>query len=170
MKKAIVMDLDGVVVNSSFRFKRLNLDAFARKDAPAWIKSVQWYNADCRGDEVIDLGLDLLQMFCSFYKPDCVFFVTARGEGGYKPTLQWLKDEGIWDDDCRLIMQPEDFENYHFYTQSDHASFKKNVVQKIMKDYEIVCAVDDSEDNIQAYNDLKIPTLKFCVPIGRVLV
>jgi len=39
-----------------------------------------------------------------------------------------------------------------------------------MKDYEIVCAVDDSEDNIQAYNDLKIPTLKFCVPIGRVLV
>jgi hypothetical protein len=67
-------------------------------------------------------------------------------------------------------MQPEDFDNYHFYTQSDHASYKKKEALKIMENYEIVYAVDDSEDNVQAYRDLKIPTLKFCVPIGRVLV
>jgi hypothetical protein len=170
MKKALIFDIDGVVADSSQRFKRLNLDAFTRQDAKAWIKSVEWYNADCRGDEVIDLGVDLLQMLCEFYKPDCVFFITARGQGGYKPTLQWLKDEGIWDDDCRLIMQPEDFDNYHFYTQSDHASYKKKEALKIMENYEIVYAVDDSEDNVQVYRDLKIPTLKFCVPIGRVLV
>jgi len=59
MKKALIFDIDGVVADSSQRFKRLNLDAFTRQDAKAWIKSVEWYNADCRGDEVIDLGVDL---------------------------------------------------------------------------------------------------------------
>jgi hypothetical protein len=119
---------------------------------------------------VIDLGVDLLDMLCTFYKPDRVFFITARGAGGYKPTLQWLKDEGIWSEDCYLIMQPEDFDDYQFTTQSDHAVFKKQEAMKLMLDYEIVYAVDDSEDNIQAYRDLRIPTLKFNVPSGRMLV
>jgi hypothetical protein len=170
MMKALIVDLDGVLVDSSQRFKRLNLDAHNRRDSAAWIKSVQWYNADCRGDEVIDLGVDLLDMLCTFYKPDRVFFITARGAGGYKPTLQWLKDEGIWSEDCYLIMQPEDFDDYQFTTQSDHAVFKKQEAMKLMLDYEILYAVDDSEDNIQAYRDLRIPTLKFNVPVGRMLV
>ena len=168
--KALIFDLDGVVADSSQRFKRLNLDAYNRRDLAAWTKSVQWYNADCRGDEVIDLGVDLLDMLCTFYKPDRVFFITARGAGGYTPTFQWLQDEGIWSEDCVLVMQPEDFDNYNFTTQSDHASFKKNAAMQLMLDYEIVYAVDDSEDNIQAYRDLKIPTLKFNVPTGRMLV
>jgi hypothetical protein len=170
MKKALIFDLDGCLVNSSARFKRLNLDAYNRRDINAWTKSVQWYNADWRGDEVIELGVDLLDMLCSFYKPDRVFFITARGAGGYAPTFMWLQDEGIWDEDCMLIMHPEDFDNYQFTTQSDHAAFKKNTAMEIMNDYEIVYAVDDSEDNVQAYRDLKIPTLKFCVPVGRMLV
>jgi len=41
MKKALIFDIDGVVADSSQRFKRLNLDAFTRQDAKAWIKSVE---------------------------------------------------------------------------------------------------------------------------------
>ncbi len=170
MKKAIIFDLDGVLVDSSKRFKKLNLKAFDEQNEVEWIKSVKLYNQNCDEDEVIDLGIDLLEMLCSFYKPDAVFFITARGDGGYKPTLRWLKEEGIWREDCILIMQPEDFDNYHFYDQKDHANYKKKVADRILKNYDIIVAVDDSEDNVQAYRDLKIPTLKFCVPIGRVLV
>lgn len=168
--KAIIFDLDGVLVDSSSRFKRLNLDAYNRKDSTAYIKSVTWYNADCRGDVVIDLGLDLLHMLITFYKPEKVFFITARGSGGHTPTLNWLKEENIWDGSSVLVTRPENYEHYEFETQADHAEYKKATAKKIMQDYDIIYAVDDSEFNVQAFASLGIPTIKFMVPVGRVLV
>lgn len=170
-KKAIIFDLDGCIVDSSQRFKRLDLDAFDKKDKKAAIKSIAEYNKDCEGDLVIDKGVDLLYMLESNYRPNRVFFVTARGSYGFDPTLNWLKEENIWDDNYELIMQPEDFDNWEFSTQADHAEFKKKVAKEIMKDYDVVFAVDDSEDNCKAYASLGIPTIKFIYPVlGRVLV
>ena len=128
--KALIFDIDGVVCDSSERFKRIDLEAFKNKDKNAFIKSLKEYNKDCVGDIIIDKGLDLLYMLESNYKPYRVFFVTARGSYGYDPTLDWLKDENIWDDNYELIMQPEDFDDWEFTTQKDHAEFKKNVAKE----------------------------------------
>ena len=170
MKTAIIFDLDGCLADSSKRFKRLDLEAFEKRDVEAFKKSVILYNEDCDGDEVIDLGVDLFIWMVSFYKPDRVFFLTARGEGGRESTMNWLKDENIWDENCELIMHTEDYDNITFQSAIDHANYKFNTTKNLMGDYEIIYAVDDSETNCQAYISLGIPTLKFSVPIGRVLV
>ena len=170
MQKAIIFDLDGVLADSSTRFKRLDLQAFDNKDVEAFKQSVILYNLDCDGDEVIDLGVDLLNWMVDFYKPDKVFYLTARGAGGYETTLEWLKNEGLWDSKTELIMHPEDYDNITFQSAEDHAHYKKMTAKNLMQEYQIVYAVDDSEANCQAYISLGIPTLKFSIPIGRVLV
>ena len=169
-KTAIIADLDGFLINSSERFKRLDLQAFDNKDAEAFRKSVIWYNSDCDGDEAIELGVDLLDWMVTFYNPDKVFFLTARGEGGHNSTLEWLKNEGLWDKKSVLLMHPEDYNNITFQSAEDHACYKRSTAVELMKKYKILYAVDDSETNCQAYISLGIPTLKFSMPIGRVLV
>jgi FMN phosphatase YigB (HAD superfamily) len=169
-QKAIIFDLDGVLIDSSKRFKRIDLEALESQDKEKFVKSLEWYNSDCRGDQVIDLGVDLLDWMVKFYNIDKVFLITARGAGGYESTLQFLKDENIWEHNFELIMQPEDLSNFEFSSQIDHATFKKLEAIKIMNHYEIVYAVDDSEYNVNAYASLKIPTIKFILPLGRLLV
>ena len=170
MKKAIIFDIDGVLCDSSTRFKRLNLQAFDNKDVDAFRESVILYNADCEEDVAIDLGIDLLDWMVTYYKPEKVFFLTARGEGGHNSTLEWLKNEGLWDKKSVLLMHPEDYNNITFQSAEDHACYKKSTAVELMKKYKILYAVDDSDTNCQAYISLGIPTLKFSMPIGRVLV
>ena len=50
MQKAIIFDLDGVLADSSTRFKRLDLQAFDNKDVEAFKQSVILYNLDCYND------------------------------------------------------------------------------------------------------------------------
>ena len=78
--RAIIMDLDGVLVDSSERFKRLDLDAFENRDKLTYMKSVKDYSKDCVGDIVIPDGFNLLKSLVEL-SPN-IFFVTARGETG----------------------------------------------------------------------------------------
>ena len=173
-QKAIVIDADGVLVSSEKRFKRIDLDAYERKDKKAFIKSLNHYNADCRGDQVIDAGVDLLVALENLHKPDKVFILTARGDGGSKTTLEWFKEENIWDAHYQLIMRPEDLDNidnFTFSTQIEHAKYKKLVVGELMKSYDIVACIDDSELNCQAFRELGLVTIHFYAPgIGRLHV
>jgi len=168
--KAIIVDLDGCLVNSHQRFKRLNLKAYENQDKEAFVNSIKHYNNDCRGDKVIDLGLDLFDWLVTYYKPDHIFFLTARGSGGYNPTIQWLKDENIWSDNCTLIMQQENLGDFQFSTQSHHAEYKKQEAMKIMEKYDVLYAVDDDEQNCQAFAELKIPTIHLMLPLGRMIL
>jgi len=172
-QKAIIIDLDNILVNSQNRFKRLDMDAYEKKDSKNFIKSIYEYNKDCAGDTVIEEGLDLLTMLTNFYKPNKIFFITARGENNRVPTLKWLKEENIWDNTCELIMHDEKLieEDYSFNSQDIHAKYKRNAALKIQETYDILIAVDDSENNCQAYCNIGIPTIKFMIPgLGRTLI
>jgi len=176
--QAIIFDLDGVLVDSSERFKRLDLSAFDNRDKSAYIESVRQYSKDCVGDIVIPEGLNLLKSLVEF-SPN-IFFVTARGETGRNPTLDWMNDNicdpMILDKSNKvfnwsLIMHPENLDNYDFSTQHDHAEYKKKEAKKLMEQYEIIYAVDDSWLNCEAFISLDITTLHFVKPnLGRVLV
>jgi hypothetical protein len=176
--QAIIMDLDGVLVDSSERFKRLDLDAFENRDKLTYMKSVKDYSKDCVGDIVIPEGFNLLKSLVEF-SPN-IFFVTARGETGRNPTLDWMNDNicdpMILDKSNKvfnwsLIMHPENLDNYDFSTQHDHAEYKKKEAKKLMEQYEIIYAVDDSWLNCEAFISLDITTLHFVKPnLGRVLV
>ena len=43
----IIFDLDGVLVDSSKRFQRIDLDAFQRRDKDKFVQSLRNYLADC---------------------------------------------------------------------------------------------------------------------------
>lgn len=171
-RTTIIFDIDGVVCDSSSRFKRLNIDAYIRKDKPAFINSIKWYESDCEGDKVIESGVKLLESLTNTLNINKVFFITARGNGGRTPTTQWLLDAGILKDGDELIMHPETLdEEFEFKTPVVHANWKKSEAEKIMKQYNVLFAVDDSEDNINAYSSLGITCIKFISPmLGRVLV
>lgn len=170
----MIFDIDGVICDSSTRFKRLNMRAYNRKQRNAFVKSVNAYNADCKGDKPLKFGMELLTALENYYKPDKIFFITARGIGGYIPTLNWLKRQSFWiymGVKCELIMNEEDLDNFEFSSQFEHANYKKRTAKALMEKYDIIIAVDDSEDNCNAYNTLNIPVLKFTAPnLGRVLV
>jgi hypothetical protein len=168
--KAIIFDLDGVLVDSSERFKRLDMDAFMKRNKKAFVKSVREYNSDCEGDKIIETGFNLLNYYAQDHK---VFFITARGSEGHAPTLKWLRQNFDRFDDCEaeLIMFPEDTNHFKFATQFDHAEYKKEQAKKILENYNVVMAIDDSIDNVRGFISLGIPTLHLTVPtLGRVLV
>ncbi len=171
-RTAIIFDIDGVVCDSSSRFKRLNIDAYIKKDKKAFANSIKWYEMDCEGDTIIESGVKLLESLTNTLNISKVFFITARGEGGREPTMRWLSDSGIIRESDELIMHPEALdEEFEFKTPAVHANWKKQEAEKIMKQYNVLFAVDDSEDNINAYSSLGITCIKFISPmLGRVLV
>ena len=85
-----------------------------------------------------------------------------------------FKEENIWDAHYQLIMRPEDLDNidnFTFSTQIEHAKYKKLVVGELMKSYDIVACIDDSELNCQAFRELGLVTIHFYAPgIGRLHV
>jgi acid phosphatase class B len=168
--KAVIFDLDGVLVDSSERFKRLDIDALNKRNKKAFVKSVREYNSDCFGDQIIEIGFNLLDHYARDHK---VFFITARGSEGFAPTHNWIRTyfDKYEDCDATLIMYPEDTNNFQFSSQFDHAEFKKNEAKKILENYTVTVAIDDSIDNVRAYISLGIPTLHLTLPaLGRVLV
>lgn len=168
--KAVIFDIDGVISNSSERFKRIDLRAFDRKDVNSFIDSIKEYNKDCEGDLRIEEGFELLEFYASKYK---IFFITARGEMGWDATYDWLVKnipESI-KDNFTLYMHQECYENFEFTDQEEHAEFKRKVALEILKSYDIVWAIDDSINNINAYLSIGIPVLHMTIPsLGRVLV
>lgn len=174
-KKALIFDIDGVVCDSSERFKRIDLYAFGQLDRAKFVESIKSYNQDCEGDLVLESGKKLLHSLLNGFEVDKVFFITARGDGGFGPTLKWLEENmDLKTHMFELWMQPEDLSNidaYEFSTEQDHARQKMKMAEEIMKSYDVVCAVDDSAYNVWAYFNLGIPSLRFLAPnLGRVLI
>jgi predicted secreted acid phosphatase len=168
--KAVIFDIDGVICDSSKRFQRLDMDAWNKKNKKAFVQSLRNYNSDCAGDIPIITGISLLNYYAVDHK---IFFITARGSEGYAPTQNWLKAHfpKFEENESVLIMQPEDTNNFKFSTQFDHAEYKKREAAKILEQYDVIFAIDDSDLNCRGYQSLNIPTLLFTIPnLGRVLV
>ena len=169
----IIFDLDGVLVDSTERFKRIDLDAFQNKDKDKFVASLKAYSADCKGDKVILSCAQLLSSLCAFYHPEKIFFVTARQDIGYSPTMQWLKENDIFGPDTfdnELIMNPQSLDDFTF-EDFDHAAWKGQVASDLSKNYNILLAVDDTEANCLAFASRGITTLQFLKPgLGKLVI
>lgn len=170
---AIIFDIDGVICDSSERFLRIDLKAFQKKDKDKFVASLRHYCSDCEGDKIITSGAQLLWSLCDYYRPDKIFFITARGITNYEPTMQWLKENNIFGHDRHgneLIMNPEDLDNFEF-EEFDHAAWKGKTAAKLAKKYEILLAVDDSEANCRSFVSRGIQALRFMTPgLGKLNV
>jgi hypothetical protein len=133
-------------------------------DYQSFYESLKLYSGNTQGDKVILRGRRLFQQVVEDMKPDRLFFITARGEDGRKPTEAWLADKGFYNNSTTLIMRPTHQPGADGVYARDpnwvgDALYKRQVAQELMRDYHIVLAVDDMKENCDVYRELRIPTV-----------
>ena len=142
--KAIVLDVDGVCLDSSAVLKEL-FDLKLKGDAK-W----DYFREHCNGDRV--KLINSTRLFINNLYPRCrIILSTARNEKCRESTEQRLENEGFLFD--KLYMRP----------QNDYSlayEIKKKHLLKIMESYDIVAFVDDDLANCEMAKELGILALK----------
>lgn len=91
-----------------------------------------------------------------------VILLTARPESLRKVTLKDLKDIGLDWDDKKLIMN--DSSKFYPTDKNSVESFKKNILNNLGQDSEIIAVIGNSASDITAAFAVKIPAILLCVP------
>ena len=148
--KIIVMDLDGVICDSSHR-AHLVPPEDKRHCNEAWHPFV----AECVNDAPINAGLTMLNaLLCTFP----VFIITSRQENFSQQTGQWLEGRICGRQAPEIIYRSND----------DHrppAEFKRHAVRDLRaQGYEILFAIDDDPQIVEMYHHEKIATFQ---PVTR---
>lgn len=149
MKNCIVLDVDGVILNTAFIFTEIfNLGL---KGDEMW----NYFHKNCNSNKV-----ELVPKFEEFYtlllsakfQLNVEFILlTSRNEKVREETENKLKLEGIIFD--KLIMRPEkDYREAHV--------LKKETLQALSKEYNILMYVDDDLNNCEAAKELGIFSLR----------
>lgn len=149
MKNCIVLDVDGVILNTAFIFTEIfNLGL---KGDEMW----NYFHKNCNSNKV-----ELAPKFKEFYtlllsakfQLNVEFILlTSRNEKVRKETENKLRLEGIIFD--KLIMRPE--KDYR-----EARVLKKETLQALSKEYNILMYVDDDLNNCEAAKELGIFSLR----------
>lgn len=146
MRRAIVLDCDGVILNTSHIFKELyELDL---KGNAKW----NYFHEHCNSDKV-ELMPGIRKFFSTLYNdvPLAIIVSTARNEKVRQQTIAKLLKHGIITD--------------HLYMRKDKdyrpsSEIKKEHLQEIMSRYDVVAFIDDDIENCQMAKELGILTLR----------
>ena len=146
MRRAIVLDIDGVLFNVEHIFKKLyKLDL---KGDAKW----DYFHEYCNKDDV-ELMPGIRELFTTIYNdvPLAIIISTARNEKVRKETTaKLLKHRVIFD---------------HLYMRKDgdyrpSAEVKKEHLQEIMKNYKVTLFIDDDIENCEMAKELGILALR----------
>ena len=146
MRRAVVFDLDGVLLDTSFIFKELyELDL---KGDAKW----DYFHKRCNSDDV-KLIPGIRKFFTTIYNdpPLAIIISTARNEKVRKDTLKKLFDNRIIFDELYMRKDGD-------YRPS--AEVKKEHLQDIMKKYEVEAFIDDDIENCDMAKELGILTFR----------
>lgn len=146
MRRAIVLDCDGVILNTSHIFKELyelDLEGNAKWD---------YFHEHCNSDKV-ELMPGIRKFFSTLYNdvPLAIIVSTARNEKVRQQTVAKLLKHGIITD--HLYMRKN--EDYR-----PSSEIKKEHLQEIMSRYDVVAFIDDDIENCQMAKELGILTLR----------
>lgn len=148
-KNIIVLDLDGVILDTAFLFEEIfNLGL---KGNAMW----DYFHANCNTERV-----NLIPHFSNFFlhlydirvNSNAEFIIlTSRNEKVREETERKLRLEGVFFD--KLIMRPEnDYREAHI--------LKKEELEALQKEYNIVMFIDDDLKNCEAAKELGIYSLR----------
>lgn len=146
MRRAIVIDMDGVLFDTSHIFKKL-YELELKGDAK-W----DYFHQHCN-DEEVKLMPGIRELFTTIYNdvPLAIIVSTARNEKVRKETMaKLLKHRIIFD---------------HLYMRKDgdyrpSSEIKKEHLQEIMKDYEVTLFIDYDIENCEMAKELGILALR----------
>ena len=145
-RRAVVLDLDGVILNTEPIFKEMYMQEL--KGDAMW----DYFLANCNRDNI-----EVIEGFREFYRtltnalPLAIIISTARNEKCRQATVEKLAKEHIIFD--------------HMYMRKDgdyrpSPEVKKEHLQDIMKEYEVVAFVDDDLSNCEMARRLGIFTMR----------
>lgn len=149
MDRAIILDVDGVILDSAFLFEEIF--KLGLKGNDMW----NYFHEHCNSDRV-----QLIPNFYSFYVPlysmaenikAKIILLTSRNESVREETKKKLRKEGFFYDE--LYMRPnKDYREAHI--------LKKETLQELKNKYNIIMYVDDDLKNCEVAKELGIYSLR----------
>ena len=148
-KNCIVLDVDVVILNTAFLCEEIF--ELKLKGDDMW----DYFHAHCNSDRVKLLPRfeDLFVFLYDMKVHSNIHFIllTSRNEKVRKETEYKLRTEGVFFDN--LIMRPE--KDYR-----EASVLKKEALQELQKEYNIIMYVDDDLNNCEAAKELGIYALR----------
>jgi len=136
--KAIICDVDGVILNPERRKNRFLQEGGVYED----------YIIGGEGDEIIQLGVDLLES--QLREEHELFYLTGRSLHHAKSLLQFMEDGEIPKGQLIFMHLPRKKSIHQNQEYSDYFSFKSSWVSSINKMYTIDLIIEDSFEVIEA--------------------
>ncbi len=148
-RKAIVCDIDGVLLNSQFIIEEIF--KLGLKGDEKW----EYFYEHCNSDRVLKMkgAIELFRQFSNSGNAPYIFFSTARNEKCKEATLNKLWEEGFIIPDDAIFMRS-------YYDRRSAYEVKREHLIEIMKDYDIIAFIDDDIENCEMAKSLGILSLR----------
>lgn len=142
--KAVIWDLDGTLSDDRARAHFVEVEAGRARDWKSYFDAIDQ-------DPPIAASMEVLRALHA--QGLRIVFLTGRPEHARPKTERWLKANGLTEYD-RLLMRPAgDFRH--------SGPFKVEVVAKLRRDYELVCAFEDRIDVADALREAGVPVFLY---------
>ena len=144
--KAIILDIDGVILNTEFILREIHEKGL--KGDEMW----DYFYNNCNSDRVqLMQGIKEYIQYFTYDNDVYTIISTARNEKCASATKQKLQQEGIYFD--KLYMRLID-------DLSPAACVKREHLERIMKDFDVIAFIDDDLTNCQMAKSLGILALR----------
>lgn len=141
MRKAIIFDIDGVLIHS------LRMEKQAEKLGVDYFEYFKSHIEDISNKDYNQEMIELYQSFCKNHNYH-VFVLTARSEEIRHETEEQLYLFSLWQPYKIYMRKQDDFRPAW--------QVKKDYLKQIQKEYEVVLAIDDEDDNIRMYRNNQV--------------
>lgn len=142
--KAVIWDLDGTLSNDAARAHFVEVERGRARDWHSYFDAIDT-------DPPIAASMEVLRaMHAAGIR---ILFLTGRPEYTRAKTMRWLEANGLTEYDA-LLMRPEG-------EQRPAGFFKAEVVDRLRRDYELVCAFEDRIDVAEMLRQAGVPVFLY---------
>ncbi len=144
LPRAAIWDLDGTLSDDRARAHFVEVEAGRARDWHSYFDAID-------KDPPIAASMELLQALRAHGTR--IIYLTGRPERTRPKTERWLKANGL-DDYDRLLMRPEG-------ETRPAGFFKVEAVERLRREYELVCAFEDRIDVAHALRRAGVPVFLY---------
>jgi beta-phosphoglucomutase-like phosphatase (HAD superfamily) len=142
--RAMIWDLDGTLSDDKARAHYVEVERGRARDWHSYFDAIDT-------DPPIAASMEVLRaMHAAGIR---ILFLTGRPEYTRPKTVRWLEANGLTEYDA-LLMRPED-------ERRPAGHFKAEVVDRLRRDYELVCAFEDRIDVAEMLRQAGVPVFLY---------
>jgi phosphoglycolate phosphatase-like HAD superfamily hydrolase len=144
LPRAVIWDLDGTLSDDRARAHFVEVEQGKERDWRSYFDAIGQ-------DPPIAASMEVLRALHG--AGNRVLFLTGRPEHTRRTTERWLKANGLTEYDRLLMRPPGDYR--------PAGEFKAQVVQRLRREYELVCAFEDRVDVAHALREAGVPVFLY---------